>query len=138
VWLRKKPNTGMPSGATMRADSFSPITREANSYPAVTSAAPCASWFRDASTQASELAWRRESSGDQLRTNLGLVVRADEPLVESLVGVHESVRVEAEGEPAYLDELETFLRGGPRFAEVERLDSDRIAATGEFRGFATR
>jgi acylphosphatase len=49
-----------------------------------------------------------------------------------------SVRVEAEGDPADLDELETFLRGGPRFAEVERLDSERVAATGEFRGFATR
>jgi acylphosphatase len=49
-----------------------------------------------------------------------------------------SVRVEAEGDPAHLDELEAFLRGGPRFAEVERLDSERVAATGEFRGFATR
>jgi acylphosphatase len=36
-----------------------------------------------------------------------------------------SVRVEAEGDPARLDEL-------------ERLDSERVAATGEFRGFATR
>ena len=49
-----------------------------------------------------------------------------------------SVRVEAEGDPAHLDELEAFLRGGPRFAEVERLDSERAAATGEFHGFATR
>jgi acylphosphatase len=49
-----------------------------------------------------------------------------------------SVRVEAEGAPARLDELEAFLRGGPRFAEVARLDSERVAATGEFRGFATR
>jgi acylphosphatase len=49
-----------------------------------------------------------------------------------------SVRVEAEGDPAQLDELEAFLRGGPRFAEVERLDSERVAATGEFHGFATR
>jgi acylphosphatase len=49
-----------------------------------------------------------------------------------------SVRVEAEGDPAQLDELEAFLRGGPRFAEVERLDSERVAATGEFHGFTTR
>ena len=49
-----------------------------------------------------------------------------------------SVRVEAEGDPGQLDELEAFLRGGPRFAEVERLDSERVAATGEFHGFATR
>jgi len=49
-----------------------------------------------------------------------------------------SVRVEAEGDPTHLDELEAFLRGGPRFAEVERLDSERVAATGEFHGFATR
>jgi acylphosphatase len=48
-----------------------------------------------------------------------------------------SVRVEAEGDPARLDELEAFLRGGPRLAEVERLDSERVAATGEFRDFAT-
>ena len=49
-----------------------------------------------------------------------------------------SVRVEAEGRPERLDELEAFLRGGPRFAEVDRLDSERVAATGEFRDFATR
>jgi acylphosphatase len=49
-----------------------------------------------------------------------------------------SVRIEAEGDPARLDELEAFLRGGPRFAEVQRLDSERVAATGEFHGFATR
>ena len=49
-----------------------------------------------------------------------------------------SVRVEAEGDPAQLDELEAFLRGGPRFAEVDRLDSERVAATGEFHDFATR
>ena len=49
-----------------------------------------------------------------------------------------SVRVVAEGDPAHLDELEAFLRGGPRFAEVDRLDSERVAATGEFHGFATR
>jgi acylphosphatase len=49
-----------------------------------------------------------------------------------------SVRVEAEGDPSQLDELEAFLRGGPRFAEVDRLDSERVAATGEFHDFATR
>jgi acylphosphatase len=49
-----------------------------------------------------------------------------------------SVRVEAEGSPEQLDELEAFLRGGPRYAEVDSLDSERIAATGEFRDFATR
>jgi acylphosphatase len=49
-----------------------------------------------------------------------------------------SVRVEAEGQPGQLDELEAFLRGGPRFAEVDALDSERVAATGEFRDFATR
>jgi acylphosphatase len=49
-----------------------------------------------------------------------------------------SVRVEAEGVPEGLDQLEAFLRGGPRFAQVDLLDSQRLAATGEFRGFATR
>jgi acylphosphatase len=49
-----------------------------------------------------------------------------------------SVRVEAEGDPEQLDELEAFLRGGPRFAEVDRLDSERVAASGEFHDFATR
>jgi acylphosphatase len=49
-----------------------------------------------------------------------------------------SVRVEAEGDPEQLDELEAFLRGGPRFAEVDRLDSERVAATGEFHDLATR
>jgi acylphosphatase len=49
-----------------------------------------------------------------------------------------SVRVEAEGDPEQLDELEAFLRGGPRFAEVDRLDSERVAATGEFHDCATR
>ena len=49
-----------------------------------------------------------------------------------------SVRVEAEGQPERLDELEAFLRGGPRLAEVDALDSERVAATGEFPDFATR
>jgi acylphosphatase len=49
-----------------------------------------------------------------------------------------SVRVEAEGVPEGLDQLEAFLCVGPRFAQVDLLDSQRLAATGEFRGFATR
>ena len=49
-----------------------------------------------------------------------------------------SVRVEAEGDPDRLDQLEAFLHQGPRWAEVESLDSQRVAATGEFRGFGTR
>jgi acylphosphatase len=49
-----------------------------------------------------------------------------------------SVRVEAEGRPERLDELEAFLAGGPRLAEVDALDSERVAATGEFGDFATR
>ena len=49
-----------------------------------------------------------------------------------------SVRVEAEGDPGRLDELEAFLRQGPHWAEVESLDSQRVPATGEFRGFGTR
>jgi acylphosphatase len=49
-----------------------------------------------------------------------------------------SVRVEAEGDPERLDELEAFLRAGPRWAEVRSVDSERVAATGEFRGFGTR
>jgi acylphosphatase len=49
-----------------------------------------------------------------------------------------SVRVEAEGDPTLLDELEAFLRQGPRWAEVESLDAERLPATGEFRDFGTR
>jgi acylphosphatase len=49
-----------------------------------------------------------------------------------------SVRVEAEGDPERLDKLEAFLRAGPRWAEVRSVDSERVAATGEFRGFGTR
>jgi acylphosphatase len=49
-----------------------------------------------------------------------------------------SVRVEAEGEPDRLDQLEAFLRQGPRWAEVHALEADRADATGEFRGFGTR
>jgi acylphosphatase len=49
-----------------------------------------------------------------------------------------SLRVEAEGGTAELDRLEAFLRSGPRLARVEALDSERLAATGEFDGFGTR
>jgi acylphosphatase len=49
-----------------------------------------------------------------------------------------SVRVEAEGDPDRLDQLEAYLRQGPRWAEVESLDVQRAPATGEFRGFSAR
>jgi acylphosphatase len=49
-----------------------------------------------------------------------------------------SVRVEAEGDPDRLDQLEAYLRQGPRWAEVEALDVQRAPATGEFRGFSAR
>ena len=49
-----------------------------------------------------------------------------------------SVRVEAEGDPDHLDQLESFLHQGPHWAEVESLDSQRTPATGEFRGFQAR
>ena len=49
-----------------------------------------------------------------------------------------SVRVEAEGDPGRLDELEAFLRQGPRWAEVGAVEAERTPATGEFRGFGTR
>ena len=49
-----------------------------------------------------------------------------------------SVRVEAEGDPDRLDQLEAYLRQGPRWAEVDSLDVQRAPATGEFRGFSAR
>ena len=49
-----------------------------------------------------------------------------------------SVRVEAEGAPDRLDQLEVFLGQGPRWAEVESLDSQRSPATGEFHRFEAR
>jgi acylphosphatase len=49
-----------------------------------------------------------------------------------------TVRVEAEGDPDRLDQLEAYLRQGPRWAEVESLDVQRAPATGEFRGFSAR
>jgi acylphosphatase len=49
-----------------------------------------------------------------------------------------SVRVEAEGRPDRLDQLEAFLHQGPRWAEVESLDSQRGPATGEFDQFEAR
>ena len=49
-----------------------------------------------------------------------------------------SVRVEAEGASDRLDQLEAFLHQGPRWAEVESLDSQRGPATGEFHRFEAR
>jgi acylphosphatase len=49
-----------------------------------------------------------------------------------------SVRVEAEGDPDRLDQLEAFLHQGPRWAEVAELDSERVPATGEFDEFHAR
>jgi acylphosphatase len=49
-----------------------------------------------------------------------------------------SVRVEAEGDPGGLEELEAFLRQGPHWAEVQAVQAERVPATGEFRGFGTR
>jgi acylphosphatase len=49
-----------------------------------------------------------------------------------------SVRVEAEGDPDRLDQLEAFLHQGPRWAEVESLASQRLPATGEFHRFEAR
>ena len=49
-----------------------------------------------------------------------------------------SVRVVAEGDPGRLDELEAFLRAGPRYAQVDGVDTERSEATGEFDGFVTR
>jgi acylphosphatase len=49
-----------------------------------------------------------------------------------------SVRVEAEGDPERLDQLEAFLQAGPRWAEVQSVDTERVPATGEFREFSTR
>ena len=49
-----------------------------------------------------------------------------------------SVRVEAEGQPDRLDQLEAFLHHGTRLAEVASLDSQRFPATGEFHRFEAR
>ena len=46
-----------------------------------------------------------------------------------------SVRVEAEGDPDRLDQLESFLHQGPRWAEVRAVDAERVPATGEFHRF---
>jgi acylphosphatase len=46
-----------------------------------------------------------------------------------------SVRVEAEGDPDRLDQLESFLHQGPRWAEVRAVDAERVPATGEFYRF---
>jgi acylphosphatase len=49
-----------------------------------------------------------------------------------------SVYVEAEGPSEKLDQLETFLRGGPRPARVEQIESERVEPTGEFGSFSWR
>ncbi len=49
-----------------------------------------------------------------------------------------SVYVEAEGPPEMLDRLEALLRGGPRLARVELLESERVGPTGKFDGFSWR
>ena len=49
-----------------------------------------------------------------------------------------SVRVEAEGDPDRLDQLEAFLQQGPQWAEVAAVDSQRQSATGEFHRFEAR
>lgn len=49
-----------------------------------------------------------------------------------------SVHVEAEGSPELLEQLEAFLRNGPRFATVTSVHAERAAATGEFDGFEAR
>ncbi len=49
-----------------------------------------------------------------------------------------SVRVEAEGDPDRLDQLESFLHQGPRWAEVQAVDAERTPGTGEFHRFEAR
>jgi acylphosphatase len=49
-----------------------------------------------------------------------------------------SVLVEAEGAAGPLDELERFLRRGPRYAQVDALQTQRSDARGDFDGFVTR
>jgi acylphosphatase len=49
-----------------------------------------------------------------------------------------SVYVEAEGPSEKLDRLEVFLRGGPRPARVDHLESERVEPTGEFGSFSWR
>jgi acylphosphatase len=49
-----------------------------------------------------------------------------------------SVRVEAEGDPDRLDQLEAFLHQGPQWAEVAAVDTQRQPATGEFHYFEAR
>jgi acylphosphatase len=49
-----------------------------------------------------------------------------------------SVRIEAEGSSERLDQLEAFLRSGPRWATVTSVEAERVAATGEFKRFEAR
>jgi acylphosphatase len=49
-----------------------------------------------------------------------------------------SVRLEAEGDPDALDDLEAALQNGPRMARVKAVDAERTDATGEFATFRVR
>jgi acylphosphatase len=49
-----------------------------------------------------------------------------------------SVRLEAEGAPSALDDLEDAVHDGPRAARVERVEATREDATGEFQVFEIR
>ena len=49
-----------------------------------------------------------------------------------------SVRLEAEGAPAALDDFTALLREGPPGARVEHVAAERGRATGEFSGFSVR
>jgi acylphosphatase len=49
-----------------------------------------------------------------------------------------TVRVVAEGSPAALDEMLAALRAGPAGASVERVDTQRLPATGDMRSFTIR
>lgn len=49
-----------------------------------------------------------------------------------------SVRLEAEGAPSALDELERAVHEGPRLARVDAVDAERTEATDEFSTFRVR
>lgn len=49
-----------------------------------------------------------------------------------------TVGLEAEGEPAALAALESWLHEGPTYAKVTRVESQRGTATGEFDAFRVR
>lgn len=68
--------------------------------------------------------WAREAA-DELGLT-GWVMNADD---------ERSVELVAEGPAAALDELERRLHGGPAGARVERVEAQRLPASGEFRSF---